>query len=709
MLEKKHYRMRLTWSPGLIATVALVFGGSGSAQTVTTTFQGTGRLIGGGKSWCYSLSPDGTLGVGDAVNADGKTVAVLFDFSVPSSAPIPIGFLDATNQESHGRGVGIDSLGNVHVSGWGKNSANNDQAFYWTGDRAGAGTFTAIPYLSGGNKSYAERLLVYNDMVYVAGRSNLTGNMGNYQAFRYNVSANSTLPIGYLRANTRSSALDIAWENETQIVGWSDSSWHGGSCNSSGPEAFKWNPDDPNDPYDNQMNGQKGLDWICGGEPWQISAGPDQIADTTAAANTSQVVPVGTSGMVEPNAIVVSAAPGNVLKDLLNPAGDDVEWPAAGSNCDSKSQSFARAISSNGRYQVGDSTFPSARNPLLSSDQLPRQAYLYDVHNRDYTSPDNCGGMGFAWPLGFAPGDNFSRALGVSNGGGYSRPAGRDGLTVVGWSRQLSWEIRAGANKVCDTAAQGDDVQLVAVGQPTAATTTPVVGVGPNGELDTPATTDDVSAHYWATSERAFVCFIKDDHAWGNDIWFLQQQDATETDPGASAASQFKDMKDLKAWLSSKGIDMTGWDSLTQATDVSDDGSVIVGFGIHNGVEEGFVATVQYAKPGACCVQTGWGSGSCTVIEETACTSGTWLGPNTSCSACDYCPTPFSDTDRDGDVDQQDFAVFQACLTGQGAGVPAGCECLDRSGGAADGDIDQDDWGAFESTATGSGIPWVGP
>jgi len=56
-------------------------------------------------------------------------------------------------------------------------------------------------------------------------------------------------------------------------------------------------------------------------------------------------------------------------------------------------------------------------------------------------------------------------------------------------------------------------------------------------------------------------------------------------------------------------------------------------------------------------------------------------------------------------VDHEDFGVFQACVTGIGGGVPAGCECFDRdSNGAGDGDIDQDDWGAFEDCASGPAI-----
>jgi hypothetical protein len=72
----------------------------------------------------------------------------------------------------------------------------------------------------------------------------------------------------------------------------------------------------------------------------------------------------------------------------------------------------------------------------------------------------------------------------------------------------------------------------------------------------------------------------------------------------------------------------------------------------------------------------------------------------------DFCPKPFADYDRDGDVDQEDFAALQLCYTG--AGDPsnlfdrAHCGCFDRVN--PDNDVDGDDFGAFEHCATGPGI-----
>lgn len=75
------------------------------------------------------------------------------------------------------------------------------------------------------------------------------------------------------------------------------------------------------------------------------------------------------------------------------------------------------------------------------------------------------------------------------------------------------------------------------------------------------------------------------------------------------------------------------------------------------------------------------------------------------------CHDPFADVDEDGDVDQADFAVFQACYTGPEAGPipsePAYCACLNIEGplGEPDSDVDQGDLVRFEDCASGPGIP----
>lgn len=61
------------------------------------------------------------------------------------------------------------------------------------------------------------------------------------------------------------------------------------------------------------------------------------------------------------------------------------------------------------------------------------------------------------------------------------------------------------------------------------------------------------------------------------------------------------------------------------------------------------------------------------------------------------------DADRDGDVDADDRAIFEACFTGSGAGpVASGCERLDMQG---DGDVDCADWLLFGEAWTAEGAP----
>jgi hypothetical protein len=74
------------------------------------------------------------------------------------------------------------------------------------------------------------------------------------------------------------------------------------------------------------------------------------------------------------------------------------------------------------------------------------------------------------------------------------------------------------------------------------------------------------------------------------------------------------------------------------------------------------------------------------------------------------CNDPFADVDADGDVDADDFAVFQRCHTGNGGFLPSEieyCACLDVEGpgGGPDGDIDQGDLTFFEACASGPDVP----
>lgn len=72
------------------------------------------------------------------------------------------------------------------------------------------------------------------------------------------------------------------------------------------------------------------------------------------------------------------------------------------------------------------------------------------------------------------------------------------------------------------------------------------------------------------------------------------------------------------------------------------------------------------------------------------------------------CGNPFADADKDGDVDQADFAMLQACYTGSSGEVSDECRCFDRKDPLQplpDGDVDNTDVAAFEACASGPGVP----
>ncbi len=68
-------------------------------------------------------------------------------------------------------------------------------------------------------------------------------------------------------------------------------------------------------------------------------------------------------------------------------------------------------------------------------------------------------------------------------------------------------------------------------------------------------------------------------------------------------------------------------------------------------------------------------------------------------------PELLFDTDNDGDVDQQDFGLFQSCYTGPddplGVFDMPTCRCMDADW---DFDVDEDDYDVFEGCASGPGM-----
>ncbi|HPU34023.1 MAG TPA: hypothetical protein PK184_15105 [Phycisphaerae bacterium] len=111
---------------------------------------------------------------------------------------------------------------------------------------------------------------------------------------------------------------------------------------------------------------------------------------------------------------------------------------------------------------------------------------------------------------------------------------------------------------------------------------------------------------------------------------------------------------------------------------------------------------------GACC------NGQNTCVQENygVCPEADFKGIGTDC-ANEACPCSstyhvWADRDMDGDVDQEDFGMFQACITGVAPGVAPECECFDHVN-PGNGVIDEFDLNAFEDCATGPAVVGVNP
>lgn len=105
---------------------------------------------------------------------------------------------------------------------------------------------------------------------------------------------------------------------------------------------------------------------------------------------------------------------------------------------------------------------------------------------------------------------------------------------------------------------------------------------------------------------------------------------------------------------------------------------------------------------GACCTPSG-----CVMTTENEC-AGEFQGVGTDCDSiycsCRTCHDPFADADGDGDVDQNDFAIFQVCFTGPSGALlnePCRCDCYDRNN---DEHVDGADYARWMNCVTGPGI-----
>lgn len=139
-------------------------------------------------------------------------------------------------------------------------------------------------------------------------------------------------------------------------------------------------------------------------------------------------------------------------------------------------------------------------------------------------------------------------------------------------------------------------------------------------------------------------------------------------------------MRNLKEVLSTEyGFDMEGW-RMTWATGISDDGTTIVGHGINPaGNTDGWLARLPAPLPATDLDGSGHVDGG-DVERFAACVTGPevpYSGGNVppECSpGLDTLGLLPADLDWDGDVDQDDFAVLQLCISAPGASPPAECQ-----------------------------------
>lgn len=122
-------------------------------------------------------------------------------------------------------------------------------------------------------------------------------------------------------------------------------------------------------------------------------------------------------------------------------------------------------------------------------------------------------------------------------------------------------------------------------------------------------------------------------------------------------------------------------------------------------------ATTTCNVVGACCQK----GNVCSMEMDYDCEAlGGALQAGQSCEQVDcrwkVCQDIIPDTDGDGDVDQLDFAIWQSCITIDGAisDDPVKCSCYDVAGGpngGPDGRIDSADFGPFVNCGSGASVP----
>jgi probable HAF family extracellular repeat protein len=240
-------------------------------------------------------------------------------------------------------------------------------------------------------------------------------------------------------------------------------------------------------------------------------------------------------------------------------------------------KSVAAAASANGAIIVGWGTVKPDNGPQA------KEALQWDATNGVQS-------LGTLWdppippPGGHAGEIPLSQAYDVSD----------DGSVIVGKSlndtgmQAFSWTSGSGMQALADLAGGPVDAAAYAV----SGNGLVIVGRG---------TTDSGSEAVRWDAGAATALGDLPGGADAGEAWGVSQDGSvivgrSETDAGWEAFiwSAGSGMQRLEDVLSGLGVNLTGWTRLTAARDVSQDGTVIVGYGINaSGENEGWIATLQ--------------------------------------------------------------------------------------------------------------------
>ncbi len=714
-----------------VPILALLVGDSSDALA-QATFQPVGTL-GGSSSKALGVSPDGSVAVGESVDANGRTQGFIW---TSGGGIVGVGFMDGTNAYSTAADVDEDSLDMLQITGTSKNSSNVEQAFKWSGTAVGAGTFTPIPPLLAGGQNYGDSLVVdATDQVFVTGRSsspNATDPGRPYEAYRWRTdSPAESLALGFLDGSLKWSVgtgTGIDASGLQIVVGYSWSGWGGISSNAR--EGFRWSSGD------SLMVPMRGPDYVCG-RFGDLPVNPTGGGDTESLFNACSrdgrfAVGRGTSPNNPPGGYFMaylydtSDQEGHCLpitKPLGFIPGGDNHSEAFGVTIDgevvvgtswSDTLGYRAFLWVNGRYDKADS----------KANMVNLKTFLESVHGLNLTG----------WTL--------TDATDVSDGGpgqsltivghGLYDPDGPGGQAAVerAWVATIPDPVKtggccsAGSVGCTDTRpgaceVDGGKLKLWAGPDIECAQTD---CLGACCEFDGTCDQQIPKDCRWkpGSPDQRFNFYggVGSDCAGRDCDVACCRPDTTCVEEPVNACEADLGQFAIRPGSSCNPPDPdVNCSALVTGSCCNPDGSCTDGLlkdycpdSDNFGRWQEALACSSRDCTGACCGVVGTCAEGQTIDGCTASPFGSFLGYETSCASANcpvLCHTPiWADADQDGDVDQRDFGVFQSCYTWEFAPIAPGpeyCRCFDRDGNDR---IDGMDFEAFTSCAIGPTVPW---